>query len=313
MWSSDKPTLRDRHLDIACRKSTPNALDDTTGQELGDVNQLLAQHFAQPVPPPPHLSWMAVQDLILQAPAPAAPLPWYRTLFQPGQLAMASATAAIAITLFAFVPVYRTSVPALEGTVYARGGDQATALPTSEGLAPVVTGKRRVIYLESRPTSGGPASQRTVVASTPEGQLEALGRLPGGGSSDDPELAAVASQQMLRPYLKMIETDDISYARMQEEVRALNQQSGTDVRYFLNTRETEIEERMTALELFRRTIGGDGFLPKTTIRVEKQLIFISDEQLASDEHLPRELLLLMEKAAAAQAAADQKSAGPDSP
>lgn len=312
MWSSDKPSLHDRHLDIACRKSTPNALDDTTGQELGDVNQLLAQHFAQPVPPPPHLSWMAVQDLILQTPLPAAPLPWYRTLFQPGQLAMASAAAAIAITLFAFVPVYRTSVPALEGTVYARGGDQATALPTSEGLAPVVTGKRRVIYLESRPTSGGPASQRTVADSTPQGQLEALGRLPGG-SSDDPELAAMASQQMLRPYLKMIETDDISYARMQEEVRALNQQSGTDVQFFLNTRETEIVERMTALELFRRTIGGDGFLPKTSIRGAKQLILLSDEQLAADEHLPRELLLLMEQAAAAQAAAGPQSAGPDNP
>lgn len=179
MWSSkDRVRETDRQVDIACRKSTPNALDDAAGLGLGEVNHLLEQHFAHPVAPPVRLTLPAVRELILTAPPPAAPTPWYRTLLQPGRLTVAAATGVLAAAVLAYVPAVPATMPALEATVYARTEEAGQPLPSPEqflrqaGRSPHQGHIRIINPTFQPPDSTGPREYITIVVT--DGSRRAL-------------------------------------------------------------------------------------------------------------------------------------------
>jgi hypothetical protein len=290
MWSSNRHD--ERLLDIACRRSTPNSLDDSAGQELGEVNLLLEQRFSQPVPPPENLTWDAVTRLIMTAPAPQPPMPWWKVALQPGQLAAACAVAGLAVAAFVSLPIYRTQVPAIEGTVYARGNDAALSLPPPAALLPSKHGK---ITFTKEVTVGSDEAGHHINI-----EIQKHITSPVPLSTDSTELTPKELHQEIREYATITQTEDISGASMMENVREMNAKAGGGGEYIVSPKQITIEERISMMEAFKQHFGGEGFLPQTGNSEEHQIIVLSNESLphitaADIEHMSEEdLLKLME-------------------
>lgn len=320
MWSSNRHD--ERLLDIACRKSTPNSLDDTAGQELGEVNLLLEQRFSQPVAPPPNLDWEAVTRLVMTAPAPEPPMPWWRVALQPGQLAAACAVAGLAVAAFVSLPIYPTNVPAIEGTVYARGNDAALSLPAPATVMPEKSAKKRglMTFTKEVTTSSDGAGHHIRI------DIEKHVKSPVPLGADATELTPQQVHQEIREYVTITQTEDISGASLMEEVREMNAKAGGEWQFNVSPRQIEIEKRISMMEAFKQRFGGEGFLPETDSKGgERQIIILDNTALqqlnAQDiEHMSEEdLLLLMEQemkrlsqadADAADASAESASSSP---
>lgn len=119
----------DRHIDIACRKSTPNSLDDQEALELGEVNLVLERYFREPVPAPRRLDFAAAKVLVLAQPDAKPVIPWYQQALMPGHLAVGTLCCVLLYLGVTMVPVTSRSVPAVEARIYAAGTDSLNPLP----------------------------------------------------------------------------------------------------------------------------------------------------------------------------------------
>jgi|GEM_PF-5151952 len=316
MWSSNRHD--ERLLDIACRRSTPNSLDDSAGQELGEVNLLLEQRFSQPVPPPQNLTWVAVTRLIMTAPAPTPPIPWWKVALQPGQLAAACAVAGLAVAAFVSLPIYRTQVPALEGTVYARSNDSALSLPPPAAVMPKgLSTKHGTMTFTKEVTIGSDEAGHHINI-----EIEKHITSPVPMSTDSTEVTPEQLHQEIRAYGIITQTEDISGASMIEDVREMNAKAGDGWEFSVSPKQTEIEKRISMMEAFRQRFGGEGFLPQTDGGdSQQQIIVMSNEDLrqvspeALAEMSDEDLLKLMELHLKqlneeASAEADEESSAP---